>query len=134
MSAAVLSYEAAEATRTVVVGVEFGVPLKTVSEANQREHHMAKARRVKAHRGTMELAMRAHLGGKRIWTPAIITLTRIAPRLLDSDNAVGAMKACRDGIAAAIGIDDGSPLVEWRYAQARGKAREYAVRVRLEAR
>jgi hypothetical protein len=63
--------------------------------------------------------------------PCSITLTRIAPRRLDSDNLARSLKAVRDGIADAIGVDDGDPRLEWRYAQEQGAVREYAVRVEV---
>lgn len=60
-----------------------------------------------------------------------ITLTRVygagrglknkAARMLDSDNLAGAFKAVRDGVAEAMGIDDGSERLEWRYAQTQGE-------------
>jgi hypothetical protein len=51
---------------------------------------------------------------------------------LDDDNAQGALKNVRDGIADALGVDDRTPLVEWRYDQTRGKPREYGVRILIE--
>jgi len=61
-----------------------------------------------------------------------ITLTRIAPRALDSDNLASGLKAVRDGVADALGVDDGTSRIEWRYAQERGKPGEYAVRVAIQ--
>jgi len=91
------------------------LPIATVSEANRRDHWATKARRVKAQRNvTWALCPVYPL-------PCIVTLTRVAPRPLDCDNNVSSMKAVRDGIAARLGVDDRSPLVEWRYAQAKGK-------------
>jgi hypothetical protein len=60
-----------------------------------------------------------------------ITLTRIAPGVLDTDNLASALKAVRDGVADALRVDDGSSRVAWRYAQERGKPRQYAVRVAI---
>jgi hypothetical protein len=62
-----------------------------------------------------------------------ITLTRIAPRVLDTDNLASGLKAVRDGVADALGVNDGSSRLTWRYAQERGKPREYAVRVEIQA-
>lgn len=62
-----------------------------------------------------------------------ITLTRIAPRALDTDNLASGLKAIRDGVADALGVDDGSSRIQWRYAQERGKPGEYAVRVEIGA-
>jgi hypothetical protein len=68
-------------------------------------------------------------------TPArlTITLTRIGVRNLDADNLANSFKHVQDGIADALGIDDGDPLLTWRYGQRRGKPKEYAVEVALEA-
>ena len=60
-----------------------------------------------------------------------ITLTRIAPRVLDYDNLASGLKAVRDGVADALRVDDGSTRIRWRYTQERGKPREYAVRVEI---
>jgi hypothetical protein len=63
-----------------------------------------------------------------------IELTRVAPRQLDDDNLRGALKACRDGITDALGLrDDSDPRLVWSYSQARGKPREYAVRVTVSS-
>lgn len=56
-----------------------------------------------------------------------VRIVRIGPRKLDSDNCAGACKHVRDGIADAIGIDDGDPRYTWIYDQEKG--REYSVRI-----
>jgi hypothetical protein len=61
-----------------------------------------------------------------------ITLTRIAPRALDTDNLSSGLKAVRDGVADALNVDDGSSHIQWRYAQERSKPGEYAVRVAIQ--
>ena len=63
----------------------------------------------------------------------VVVLTRIAPRDLDTDNLASGLKAVRDGVADALGMDDGSSRIEWRYAQERRKPGEYAVRVGIRA-
>ena len=122
------------------------LPMKIVSAANKREHWSAKAKRVKAERAAVTPAVRSALGvmaalrtavgsPQRIsYLPAVVTLTRIAPRPLDDDNNVSGMKAIRDGVADALGIDDADPRVTWRYAQAKGKPKEYALTIQIEAR
>lgn len=106
--------------------IEFTVPLRTVSGLNVREHHMARHRRVKAERE----AVAWKLGAKRdVPLPAVVTLTRVAPsRGLDDDNLRGALKGCRDQVAAWLGVDDRDPLVQWNYGQERG---EWSVRVEV---
>lgn len=65
--------------------------------------------------------------------PYVVTITRIAPRGLDDDNAIAGAKAVRDQLAACLGLDDGDARLTWLYAQRRGKPREYAIHVRIES-
>lgn len=114
--------------------MQITLPLRTVSEANRREHWATRARRAKGQRTVTRLEVARKLGYGR--TPAIdfpvaATLTRIAPRALDDDNLRGALKAVRDGVADALGVDDRDPRVEWCYGQRKGKP---AVEINLEAR
>ena len=101
------------------------LPLRIESVANLREHWAKRAKRAKAHR-MAALAIKPHL------LPCVVTLTRIAPRALDDDNLRSGFKNFRDGIADRLGIADNDPRVEWRYAQERGKPKEYAARVKIE--
>jgi hypothetical protein len=105
------------------------LPLRTVSEANGREHWARKAKRVKTQR-----RMAWALVPPGIPLPAVVTLSRVAPRVLDDDNLRPALKAVRDGVADRLGIHDNDPRVDWRYSQARGKPHEYAVLVLIETR
>lgn len=92
------------------------IPLQTGRGLNGREHHMARHRRVKREREAVSWMLR----GKPPAAPLVVTLTRVSPSSgLDDDNLVGAMKACRDQIAQWLGIDDGDPSVQYRYAQQR---------------
>ncbi len=85
------------------------LPIRTVSEPNCRGHWAAKARRARDHRTVVGLAVRAEMRAMVPFPiPCVVTLTRIAPRTLDDDNLRGALKACRDGVADALGIDDRS--------------------------
>jgi crossover junction endodeoxyribonuclease RusA len=119
------------------MGVEFEIKVRTVSEANNREHWGAKARRAKQQRGLAALVIRQAINAGYIVPRTIamsekteIKLTRVGKRKLDSDNLARSCKAVRDGIADAIGIDDGDERLEWIYAQEIGK--EYAVRVSIQ--
>lgn len=120
------------------------LPLRTVSEANAHEHWRARQKRAKGQRGVTAMALRVRVHGRYgdpmcpvlEWEegPLVVTLTRIAPRVLDSDNAVGALKHVRDGVADALGVKDNDPRVTWSYAQERGKVREHGVRIEIGAR
>lgn len=105
------------------------LPIRTWSEANLRQHWAKRARRARSQRQTAKLLLRS---ATRPDGPVAITLTRIAPRALDSDNLAAALKAVRDGVADALGVDDGSAQIDWRYAQRRGEPGEYAVAVEIE--
>ena len=119
----------------MVNAITVTLPLRTVSEANARGHWTKRAKRAKTQRSITWLALRVPLAESPVrirLRGAVVTLTRIAPRELDDDNLRGSLKACRDGVADALGINDRDPRVEWRYAQARGRVREYAVVVTVE--
>ena len=110
------------------------LPIHTESEANLREHWAPKSRRAKDQRGTARIILRQpqyaelfrHHGNFEI------TLTRIGVRTLDSDNLANSFKHVQDGVSDALGIDDGSARITWRYTQEKGKPKEYAVRVKIE--
>lgn len=108
--------------------MNFTIPIRTPSCANLREHWHARAKRAKGHR----LAACACFPRDRVPSfPVVVTLTRVAPRPLDDDNLRGALKAVRDGIADALGVDDRDERVRWRYRQIRGAAKYHAVDVSI---
>lgn len=123
-----------------------GAPLRIESVANLREHWAKKAARTAAHRAmgkllahqaSLWLRWKLSMAGERVWRCPVVprmrvTITRIAPRSLDSDNVQSAFKAFRDGIADHFGVDDRADWYEWRYEQRKGKPREYAVEVLVE--
>jgi len=112
--------------RSVVVSIH----IRTVSETNMREHHMARHRRRKAQRQAAGLVMIGALRAEGIKAPCCVQLTRVAPSNgLDGDNLVSSLKAVRDGVADALGLDDADPSITWTYRQERGNWREYAVRI-----
>ena len=121
-----------------MTGIEVLLPVRTWSELNLRTHWRQRARRVAGQREAALLLVRAGLRGSslragvRSRDQALrIRLTRIAPRGLDSDNLAGALKAVRDGVADALGMDDGDARLTWLYAQRRGRPGEYAVLVEI---
>jgi len=106
------------------------LPLRLVSEANVREHWRPRAKRAATQRSIARMLVGQAIGGRNL--PAIVTLTRIAPRELDGDNLQRACKAVRDGVADALGCDDRDPRINWQYAQERAGVNEYGVRITLE--
>ena len=97
------------------------VPIFTGRGLNDRAHWRARAARVRDERFAVGLVL--NTCHDRPEGPCyVVTLTRCAPsRGLDGDNLQGALKAVRDEVAAWLGLDDGSPLVTWEYAQRRGE-------------
>ncbi len=99
------------------------LPIKTVSEMNQRTHWSDRAARMKSHRTAARLMVPAHP------LPCVVTMTRLSSGTLDDDNLRSALKGCRDGIADKLGVDDADPRIVWRYGQEKCKRGEYGVRV-----
>ena len=104
--------------------MNFLIPMVTISAANARECWGERAKRTKAQRRIVALALASTAAPL-----LLVRLTRQAPRPLDDDNLRGALKAARDEVAAWLGSNDRNPLVAWEYAQAQG---EPAVRVEVE--
>lgn len=89
------------------------------STPNLREHHMARARRVKKQRVKARIAMLMTYA--QFETVLVVRLTRVGKRFLDGDNLQGALKAYRDGVADYFAVDDRTPLIRWEYAQEKGE-------------
>lgn len=118
------------------------VPIKTVSEANLKEHWGKRHRRSQ----TQKKAVRYILGHEIMVSapevlkmrPMAIHLTRIAPRKLDGDNLQMSLKACRDSVADLLnpglmpGFADNDSQLFWFYGQRKGKPKEYAVEIELK--
>ncbi len=104
------------------------LPLQLVSEANQRGNWRGHDRRHAAHRMAGRAAMRFCALDKAAIKS--VTITRLAPRLLDDDNATGSAKSCRDGIADAIGRGDGPKCgIKWSVEQKQSAA--YGARIEV---
>jgi hypothetical protein len=101
--------------------ISIRIPLRTGRGPNEREHHMARASRVKRERWATGLML--NLQRERPQLPCVVMLVRHGPakRLLDDDNLRGALKAVRDEVARWLGVDDADARVRWAYAQARDK-------------
>lgn len=78
--------------------------LKLANTLNTRQHWRKRAESAKRQRHTVALVLRTH---PRPTGPVVVTIVRVAPRALDSDNLAGACKSVRDGVADWLGVDDG---------------------------
>jgi hypothetical protein len=110
------------------------VPMRTSRGGNNREHHMARARRVKKERYFTAICLRD--AGVVQDLPCEVLLVRVTPtaKPLDDDNLRGSLKAVRDEVAAWLGVDDADPRVSWAYDQRKGVAKEWAVEISFSAR
>jgi hypothetical protein len=109
--------------------IEVSLPLRTHSTLNVREHWRKRAKRAQEERAVVRMRLAVVQG----WPPPLpvtVTLTRVGPRALDDDNLAGSFKAVRDGVADALGVDDGSNEIQWFYNQKKGA---HEVRVKVES-
>ena len=101
--------------------MKYTLPIRTVNRNNARLHWAALHRATRDERRAACLLTRSVLdiaATARIERlGAVITLTRIGKRKMDSDNLAGCLKGIRDGIAEAIGVDDGDDRLRWVYEQ-----------------
>jgi hypothetical protein len=122
--------------------VSVWLPIKTKNPGNTRPTNSVVAaiiqrkERTSQHNVTCLLVRAAmHSAGLKPYqlVPCLVTLTRISSGRLDPhDGLPSACKFLCDGIAEALGIDDGKGPVRWEYAQERGKPRQYGVKVRIQ--
>lgn len=107
------------------------LPIETLSpNRTAGEHWGTRARRARQQRSLIAMALEPRLP-ERLPKKLNILITRCGPRLLDPDNSIASLKATRDGVADALGIDDGSPRLDWLYGQC--VQDEYAVEIRISA-
>lgn len=113
--------------------MEFTVPIRIESEMNKREHWSVRRKRFTEHKACVSYAWPKPRYRDYGDGPLLVTLTRIGPRKLDSDNLASGFKAVRDEIARIVGVDDGDEeRLIFRYRQERGKPREYGAHIRIE--
>lgn len=112
------------------------IPMRTGRGQNDREHHMARHRRMKAEREAVLWALHPK---KPPAGPVTVLLRRVSPPgatgkwvpLDEHDNLRGALKAPVDGVAQWLGRDDADPSIVWMYAQRRGEPKQWAVEVEV---
>lgn len=111
------------------VNVSVTLPLRLRSTLNLREHWRRRAERAQNHRVSTRMVLRSVAAP--LQPPVVVTITRVAPRKLDSDNLAGSAKAVRDGIADWLGLDDGDERITWKYSQRQES--QYGVRIEVQS-
>lgn len=112
--------------------VGFVLPIALVSEANAHEHWRKRQKRAKSQRGLTTFWLRAYRRSPP-QVPLVVTIVRVAPREVDSDNLVGSAKHVRDGVADYLGVNDRSKDVVWVVRQEKGPPRTYGTKVEIRA-
>jgi hypothetical protein len=107
--------------------IKIYLPIRIKNPLNGDRLHWTKI--AKARKSEREAAWYVVPSGLK--PPLTVTLTRIAPRMFDDDNLGAAFKSIRDGIADKVGVDDGSAQIAFKYAQRRGKPKEYAIEISI---
>lgn len=118
-------------TTTITIPIE---GMKLGAALNARVHWSRRAARARKERAVIAVALRSQWfpDVETASPPTTCTLARIAPRMLDDDNLVGAFKAIRDEVAAFFGVDDGpNGPIAWRYEQRREAPKQYRVEIHL---
>lgn len=93
--------------------------MRLVNPTNEHAHWRTRSTRAKLQRNTARLVMMAH-AHQLVRVPLVITIVRLGRGTLDSDSLPPSGKHVRDGIADALGIDDGDESkVTWLYRQER---------------
>src|SRR5579864_2050478 len=116
--------------------IEWILPIKLISEANNTDHWTKKRKRNKNQEKI--IWWQWNQVQPDITLPCIVTLTRIAPRFLDQDdNLRMSFKHVKDIIAdlikpgLAMGRADDDERMIWQYSQEKGKPKEYAVKIEI---
>lgn len=71
--------------------------------------------------------------GKPPKPPIVITITRVAPGALDSDNLASSAKHVRDGVADWLGLNDNDKRLRWEYSQRKEGRKCYGVEIRIQS-
>ncbi len=106
--------------------------IRTVSEANQREHWATKNRRKKSQQKAFSDTFRAKQPS--IPVPTVFTFTRYSCMEMDADNLAGSFKHVQDQLAREIGIDDGDHRISFKYEQVRIPKRQHYFELKIERR
>jgi hypothetical protein len=125
----------------------FEIDIKTVSEANSTQHWSTKHKRHKQQQFFVRAAYMQYMSYVKV--PCNVTLTRLAPHDLDSDNLQMAFKWIRDEISELIlpehckefvdakgnirklkGRADSDERITWDYKQT--KRKKYGIIVEIE--
>lgn len=105
---------------------------------NSREHPMVRVKRVRAERAAVRAAaepfLRTDWAHQDELTVRLVRYWGARCRAMDDDGLRGALKACRDEVAALLGVDDRDPCVAWTYHQEKSHDGQHHVGIEVSAR
>lgn len=103
--------------------------MRLVNPTNEHAHWRVRSARAKEQRQQAKVRTQA-AGGHLLAGPYVVRITRRGPGRLDSDSLPPSGKHVRDGIADALGIDDGDDRqAVWTYAQERARVWSVVVEI-----
>jgi hypothetical protein len=107
---------------------------RLINGSNSRANPMAKSAIADAQRQGILLRLASLLLKTEVPPPWNVRITRLGPRSLDEDDNLNiSAKHIRDGIADALGVNDGDKTkISFSYAQE--KSQQYGVRVEISSR
>lgn len=120
----------ATASRTTL---RIELPLRLVNGLNAREHWATRQKRAREQRSLVRYFLARHVAWP-LRLPCSVAITRIGPGRMDGDGLQASAKHVRDGVADALGVDDGGELVTWRYEQEKRGRGVYGVVVEVRER
>jgi len=114
------------------------LPLRIISEANLQQNWREKYKRQQGINMILRLSLNPHLAKTKITLPCAVCFTRIAPRPLDEDNLLFALKNQRDEVTQLLtgktrGRGDEGDLIKFSYAQQKSKEGKYALKLEIFA-
>lgn len=105
------------------------------SRGNSVIAHVIRQRERAAHRDLAWLKTTAEMHRMRVSSadvvPCVVTLVRVSAGKMDDDGLAASFKGVRDGVAKALGVDDGSPMIRFAYEQRRCARNEFGVEVHV---
>lgn len=119
--------------RKYITSATLDIPLRVVSEANQREHWRVKYLRKVEQQLEVAVEWTSRYGQAWIQLPCRVTLTRIGSRAMDKDNLAGSFKHVQDQVARMLRVDDGGDLVAWEYRQEAIGVHKYRVVIDVQS-
>lgn len=94
-------------------------------------HHHAKAKIAKSQQAVAFMETKLCWGIIPPTPPLLVTLTRYGPQVLDDDGLAASLKHYRDGVALALGIDDGE-TARLRFKNVQEQAKFHGLRIHIE--